>query len=51
LRFNTAWAADFETPLGSSTFLSFFSLAALAEINNKKSLQTGLSKSTVHTVN
>jgi hypothetical protein len=33
---NTAWAVDFETPVGSSTFFFFsFSWAALAEINNK----------------
>jgi hypothetical protein len=34
---NTVWAADFETPVGSSTFFSFFhfSWAASAEINNK----------------
>jgi hypothetical protein len=33
----TVWAADFETPVGSSTFFSFFyfSWAALAKINNK----------------
>jgi hypothetical protein len=39
----TLWAADFETPVGSSTFFSFFSFswAASAEINNNYSLHTG----------
>jgi hypothetical protein len=31
----TVWAADFETPAGSSTFFSFFSLATSVEIKNK----------------
>jgi hypothetical protein len=32
---STVWAADFKTSSGSSTCFSFFSLAALAEINKK----------------
>jgi hypothetical protein len=31
----TVIAVDFETPVGSSTFFSFFSWAASAEVNNE----------------
>jgi hypothetical protein len=36
---NTAWAEDFETPTGSSTFFSFFLF--LGSIGRKKYLQAG----------